>query len=136
MVHFLLPKIHRQRKKVRREMARQKRMLDSLGLHLAREAEKESSEVSRKPWDSLGESHSLLMEECPADNLRHSSALMGDSGLAGVPNSVPHSPPTEAGDGGREIESVMLSHHNCFIKPQMNNWVLKSVFSTIHYIQI
>ncbi|MPC35706.1 hypothetical protein E2C01_029139 [Portunus trituberculatus] len=97
MVHFLLPKIHRQRKKVRREMARQKRMLDSLGFHLAREAEKKTSEASRKSWDSLGEPHSLLMEECPADNLKHSSALTGASGLAGVSTSMPHSPPTEAG---------------------------------------
>ena len=78
-------------------MTRQKRMLDNFASHLSKEAEKESLGASGEPWGALGDPQSLLIDECPADNLRHSA---GGSGVAGVPPSVPHTHalPIQAGD--------------------------------------
>lgn len=90
-----MPKIHKQRKKLQREMAKQKRMLESLAADLSKEVEKErASGISEKNWHSLGEPHSFPHDECPADNLECPSALG-----VGITPVLPPAHPTQAGDG-------------------------------------
>lgn len=98
MVHFLLPKIHRQRKKLQREMAKQRRMLENLASDLAKETEKgEAPETSTEAWSSLGRPNSFPLDECPADSLECPTALGGPE-PAFVTPGLPPPHPVQAGE--------------------------------------
>lgn len=97
MVHFMLPKIYRQRKKVQRELKKQKRMLETFAADLNKEAEKEASGASKETLNSLSTPRSFHLDECPADNLECPSAP-GHSELPLVTPALPPAHPTQAGD--------------------------------------